>query len=70
MIKKGNISKYGLTKNKVYTIADASQISPAPNNDDFIHVIQIDGNVIPHLHKNFISIYEWRENQIKKILNC
>ncbi len=66
--KDGIILKYGLTKNKVYTLAESDQISSAPNNDDFIHVVQIDGKVIPHSPENFITIDEWREKQIKKIL--
>lgn len=65
----GAIRKYGLVKNKIYKLADINQISPAPNNDDFIHIIQIDGKVIPFYPNQFYSIDEWRSKQIKKILN-
>lgn len=65
----GSIRRYGLSKNSIYRMADVVEISPGPNNDDFIHIIQIDGKVIPHLSTDFYSIDEWRSKQIKKILN-
>jgi hypothetical protein len=63
----GVIVQYGLTKNKVYQLSDVNQ--SAPNSHELIYVIQIDGKIIPHLPEDFYSIDEWREKQIKKILN-
>lgn len=63
----GVIVQYGLTKNKIYQLSDVNQ--SAPNSHELIYVIQIDGKIIPHLPEDFYSIDEWREKQIKKILN-
>jgi hypothetical protein len=65
--KSGEIRTYGLTKNKVYQLSDVNQ--SAPNSHELIYVIQIDGKIIPHLPEDFYSIDEWREKQIKKILD-
>jgi hypothetical protein len=63
----GVIVQYGLTKNKIYQLSDVNQ--SVPNSHELIYVIQIDGKIIPHLPEDFYSIDEWREKQIKKILN-
>lgn len=65
--KDGSIRVYGLTKGKWYEVADISQISPAPNRDEFIHIFQIDGKVIPHSPEDFITIDEWRETKLKEL---
>ncbi len=40
----------------------------APNANDFIYVIHDDGIHIGHLPENFMTISEWREKQMSKIL--
>jgi hypothetical protein len=63
----GVIVQYGLTKNKIYQLSDVNQ--SVPNSHELIYVIQIDGKILPHLPEDFYSIDEWREKQIKKILD-
>ena len=62
------IERYGLTKDKWYKLAPSDMIQPAPNNDQFIHIIQLDGKAIPHKPEHFVSICEWRQSQLNKLL--
>ena len=65
--KNGGIKKYGLTKGKWYQVANANQIAPATNRDEFIHIFQIDGKVIPHSPEDFLTPDEWREMKLKEL---
>lgn len=60
------IQMYGLYKNKIYELAFPEEISPAPNNHEFIHIKQ-DGKIIPQQPYNFYSMEEWRSKQLEDL---
>lgn len=66
--RDGKAWYYGLEKNKPYRVAEKEEIPLSPNSDQFIHIIQFDGAVIPYNKDNFITIEEWREKQIDRLL--
>ena len=63
----GSIFRYGLKKNKIYKVAEKHQISPAPNNDECIHILYDDGAVVPQDPNDFLTVDEWREEKLNDL---
>ena len=67
---QSGIRRYPLEQGKWYKLAKEVDIPLAPNSGDFIWVCQYedDEKAIPHKPEHFLSIQQWREWQLKNIL--
>jgi hypothetical protein len=73
---QSGIRRYPLEKGKWYKLSKKEDIQPGPNgpnlNHEFIHIVQYEDDElfknIPHKLENFLTIEEWRDNQLEKLL--
>lgn len=69
---QSGVRRYPLEKGKWYKISKREDIPPSPNGHEFVWVVQFEDDElfknIPHKPEHFLTIEEWRNLQIEKLL--
>lgn len=69
---QSGIRRYPLEKGRWYKLSKKEEISPGPNSNEFIWVIQYEEDElfknIPHKPEYFLTVEEWRNSQIEKLI--
>jgi hypothetical protein len=67
---QSGISRYPLERGKWYKLSEEVDIPISPRSSEFIWVIQYDlrtSKPIPHKPEHFLTMQQWREDQIMKL---
>lgn len=69
---QSGIRRYPLEKGRWYKLSKEEDIQPGPNSHEFVWVVQYEEDElfknIPHKPEHFLTIEEWRDDQLQKLL--